>query len=74
MLPARTGITPVERPTEWTTAIVLLITAVIAWLGDHDTAALVAVLLSAVPVIVTAVVSWWDRTQEKGVEPPVLSE
>jgi Zn-dependent protease with chaperone function len=74
MLPARTGITPVERPTEWTTAIVLLITAVIAYFNDHDAAALVAVAMAAVPVLVTALVSWWDRTQEKGVEPPVLSE
>jgi amino acid transporter len=57
----RTGISPAERPTEWTTAVVMLITAALAWRTDHDTAALVAVVALVLPVIVTALASWYDR-------------
>lgn len=57
----RSGITPAARPTEWTTALVALITAAVAWYNDRDTAALVTVAIGAVPVIVTALVAWYDR-------------
>jgi hypothetical protein len=57
----RTGYSPVARPTEWTTAVVLLITAAIAWYNDRNTAALVAAIGAALPVIVTALATWYDR-------------
>lgn len=58
---ARSGISPAERPTEWTTAVVLLVTAAIAWSNDKNTAALIAAGAAALPAIVTAIATWWDR-------------
>lgn len=63
----RSGITPVERPTEWTTAVVMIVLAILAYQSDHNTAALVAVAAAALPVIVTAIVSAWDK---RTAEPP----
>jgi hypothetical protein len=57
----RSGITPAERPTEWTMAVVMLITAGLAWQSDHDTGALIAVAAAALPVIITAITAWYDR-------------
>jgi len=57
----RSGVSPAARPTEWTTAVVLLITAAVAWYNDRDTAALVAAAGAALPVIVTAIAAWYDR-------------
>jgi hypothetical protein len=67
----RTGVTPVERPTEWTMAVVMLITAFFAWRTDHDTGALIAVAAAALPVIVTAITAWYDRRQAQQVPAPV---
>ncbi len=71
--PVRTGATPVVRPTEWTMAVVMLVTAFLAWNTDHDTAALVAVAAAALPVIVTAIVSWYEKRHATMTEPtPVV--
>jgi hypothetical protein len=59
----RTGVTPVVRPTEWTVGVAMLITAVLAWQTDHDTAALVAVGAAVLPTLVTAVAAWYERRQ-----------
>lgn len=66
----RSGITPVERPTEWTTAVVMLVLAVLAYQTDHDTAALLAVAGAVLPVIVTAIVTAWDRRTATAPVPP----
>lgn len=44
---------PADRPTEWVTAIGGLVTGFIAWRTDHDTAALVAVVMAVVPTLIT---------------------
>lgn len=51
--------TPIARPTEWTSALTMLVLAVIAYASNHDVAALVAVVGAALPVLVTAAVTWW---------------
>jgi len=56
---------PVERPTEWITAVVMLVTAVIAFTDDRDIAGLIAVGAACLPVIVTAVVTWWESRRTK---------
>ena len=56
--------TPVARPTEWTTAVTLLVVAGLSWLTDHNTAALVAVGAAALPVLVTAAVEWWRKRHQ----------
>jgi len=56
----RTGVTPVDRPTEWTTAIIMLALALLAWNTDHDTAALLAVVAAVLPVLVTSLTAWWE--------------
>lgn len=66
----RTGLTPQARPTEWTTAVVLLITAAIAWYNDRNTAALIAAAGAALPVIVTAITTWYDRRHGGAVVSP----
>jgi uncharacterized membrane protein YkvI len=53
------AITPVDRPTEWTSALVMLVLGVIAYLDDRNVAALVAVAGAVLPVLVTAAVVWW---------------
>jgi hypothetical protein len=55
------SVTPVDRPTEWTSALVMLVLGVIAYLDDRNVAALVAVIGAALPVVVTALVVWWRR-------------
>jgi len=59
--PIRSGVSPVDRPTEWTTALVMLITAALAYNSDHDIAALIAVVAAALPVLVTAITTAWER-------------
>lgn len=56
----RTGVSPVDRPTEWTSALIMLILAAVAWNSDHDTAALLAVVGAALPVLITALTAWWE--------------
>jgi len=53
------AITPVDRPTEWTSALVMLVLGVIAYLDDRNVAALVAVAGAVLPILVTAAVVWW---------------
>lgn len=55
------AISPVERPTEWTSALVMLVLGVIAYLDDRNIAALIAIVGAALPVIVTTIVVWWRR-------------
>jgi hypothetical protein len=69
---ARTGLTPAERPTEWINAVLLLGAALWAWKTDHDTAALIAVAGATIPIIVTAVASWYDRRQVQPVAAPTV--
>lgn len=58
--PLRKGVTPIERPTEWTMAVGMLVTAFFSWQTDHNTAALVSVGAACAPAIITAIVSWWE--------------
>lgn len=57
----RTGARFADRPTEWTTAVVMIVVALGAFRNDHDLVALVAVLGAAVPVVVTAATAWWEK-------------
>jgi len=56
----RTGVTPVERPTEWVTALAMFAAAVVAWRANRDTAALIAVGGAVLPTLATAVTAWWE--------------
>ena len=44
---------PADRPTEWITAIVGLLTAVIAFTTNHDQLALVSAVGGVLPTLVT---------------------
>ena len=57
----RSGISPVKRPTEWTTAVAMLVSAGILFYNDRDTAALVATASACLPVIITAIVAAYER-------------
>lgn len=67
----RTGVSPVDRPTEWTTALVMLVTAAVAYYNDRDIAALIAVAAAVLPVLVTAVAAWWEKRHAVTVPGPV---
>jgi hypothetical protein len=56
----RRGLTPADRPTEWTVAAAMLVTAFLSWATDHDTATFVAVIAACLPALTTAVVTWWE--------------
>jgi hypothetical protein len=53
------AVSPVDRPTEWTSALVMLVLGVIAYLDDRNIAALIAIIGAALPVIVTSAVVFW---------------
>jgi len=73
--PIRKGASPVERPTEWTTAVVMLITAFVTWQANRDTAALISVGAACLPVIVTAVVAWYEERHADTVDiTPAVNE
>lgn len=59
--PLRRGLTPTARPTEWTVAAVMLLVAVIAWVNDRDTAALLAVLGATAPALATTGFAYLER-------------
>ena len=60
-IPVREGVTPSARPTEWTTAVVGLVSAMLLFYADRDVAALAAAVGGALPTIVTAGVSYWEK-------------
>ena len=66
----RSGLTPVARPTEWTTALTMLVVAVLAWQSNHDLAALVSVAGACLPVIVTAIVAAVERVRATNAKLP----
>lgn len=59
--PIRKGIRPSARPTEWTSAAIMLAGAFAAYTTDHNVAALLAVIGACVPALSTAVASWWEQ-------------
>ena len=61
-------LTPVERPTEWTTAVAMLATAAILYSANRDVASLVATAAACLPVLVTAIVSWLRKRGEQAVD------
>lgn len=46
---------PTDRPTEWVTAVVGILTAVVLWSTDKNTAALVTAIGGFLPALVTAI-------------------
>lgn len=46
---------PSTRPAEWTVAVVGVVTAILAYQANHDTAVLTAAVLGALPVLLTAI-------------------
>ena len=65
--PVRKGKRFQDRPTEWTTAIVMLVLAVQQYLSDHNIAALTAVVGACLPVLLTAAVSWYEAHKANAV-------
>lgn len=60
--PVRKGKGVADRPTEWSAAITSIVVAFFMWQTDHNTAALVSVVMGALPALVTAAVSWWESS------------
>ena len=60
-IPVREGVTPTARPTEWTLAATGLVSAVLLYYADRNVAALVAAIGGALPTLVTAVVTYWEK-------------
>ena len=58
--PVRKGKKFLDRPTEWSTAIIMLALAVQQYAADHNVAALVATIGACLPVLITAAVSWYE--------------
>jgi len=55
------AMTPSDRPTEWTTAVVGLVAAAWAFVTGHDFIALAAAIGAFVPTLVTAVATHFPR-------------
>jgi hypothetical protein len=52
---------PSDRPTEWTTAIVGIVTAVVMFTTNHDTAGFVSAIGGFVPGLITLLVETFGK-------------
>jgi peptidoglycan/LPS O-acetylase OafA/YrhL len=55
------NVTPADKPMEWTAALIGLGTAIAAFLSGHDYIALAAGIGGTVPVLVTALATYFPR-------------
>lgn len=65
--PVRKGKRFLDRPTEWTTAIIMLVLAAQRYMADRNIQALVAVIGACLPVLITAAVSWYESRKADSV-------
>ena len=74
--PTRKGFWPDVRPTEWTTAIVMLWFSAYQFYQDRNMAAFMATVGAFLPAIVTAITSWWEsrHAETTAVVPAVKDE